>query len=49
LPAADDKTVIIWETSRANQNVLKGHDLMVTPVAFSPDGQFIASGCGNAL
>jgi len=45
----DDRTVIIWETvSGKSRKTLKGHDLTVTSVAFSPDGDLLAVGSGNA-
>jgi len=37
----DDRTVIIWEIATGKpRHTLKGHDLAVTCLAFSPDWQF---------
>ena len=47
--SADDRMVILWDVvAGKSKQELKGHDLTVTALAFSPDGQFIASGSGNA-
>jgi WD40 repeat protein/predicted Ser/Thr protein kinase len=43
--ANHDGTVRLWEVgSQGAASVLRGHKLYVYPVAFSPDGQWIASG-----
>jgi WD40 repeat protein len=45
----DDRTVIIWEAATGKaRRTLKGHDLAVTSLAFSPDALMLASGAGNA-
>jgi len=45
----DDRTVIIWDpVSGKSRRTLKGHDLTVTSLAFSPDGDLLAVGSGNA-
>jgi WD40 repeat protein/predicted Ser/Thr protein kinase len=42
---ARDETVRVWDVDpEAPLPVLRGHDSYVYPVAFSPDGQWIASG-----
>jgi eukaryotic-like serine/threonine-protein kinase len=42
---AGDRTVRRWEVvSRGGASVLRGHTSYVYPVAYSPDGQWIASG-----
>ena len=41
--------MIIWETATGKaRRTLKGHDLGVTSLAFSPDASLLASGAGNA-
>jgi WD40 repeat protein/predicted Ser/Thr protein kinase len=41
----EDGTVRLWEVGRPGAaSVLRGHKLYVYPVAYSPDGQWIASG-----
>ena len=45
----DDRTAILWDVSSGKaKRTLKGHDLTVTSLAFSPDGLTLASGSGNA-
>lgn len=40
-----DNTVKLWDAASGELlRTLKGHDLAVTSVAFSPDGRFIVSG-----
>ena len=42
---AGDDTVRVWDVDpRATLPVLRGHTSYVYPVAFSPDGRWIASG-----
>jgi eukaryotic-like serine/threonine-protein kinase len=42
---ASDGTIRLWEIGpQGNATVLRGHTSYVYPVAFSPDGQWIASG-----
>ena len=41
-----DKTVKLWEVESVKMvATLEGHTLDVRPVAFSPDGSILASGC----
>ena len=45
LNIAGDDTVRVWDVDpRATLPVLRGHTSYVYPVAFSPDGRWIASG-----
>ena len=45
VPAVSDGTIRVWEVDpRATLPVLRGHGSYVYPVAFSPDGRWIASG-----
>jgi WD40 repeat protein len=45
----DDRTAILWDIpSGKSKRTLKGHDMTVTSLAFSPDGRLLASGSGNA-
>jgi WD40 repeat protein len=44
-----DDTVRVWDVDpRATLPALRGHARAVYPVAFSPDGRWIASGCWDA-
>jgi WD40 repeat protein len=46
---SDDHTVRLWDLTTGQQlHVLTGHTGMVTSVATSPDGQWIASGAGQS-
>ena len=45
VPVVADNTIRVWEVDpRATLPVLRGHGSYVYPVAFSPDGRWIASG-----
>jgi len=45
----DDRTATIWEVASGKaRRVLKGHDLAITSLVFSPDGTMLAVGSGNA-
>ena len=45
----DAKGVVLWDIAKGKaRRTLKGHDLTVTSLAFSPDGSILASGSGNA-
>ena len=45
VPAVADDTIRVWEVDpRATLPVLRGHGSYVYPVAYSPDGRWIASG-----
>ena len=45
VPAGADGTIRVWEVDpRATLPVLRGHGSYVYPVAYSPDGRWIASG-----
>jgi WD40 repeat protein len=40
----EDNTVKLWNIDGKYPKTLRGHDLLVTSLSFSPDGQIIASG-----
>jgi WD40 repeat protein len=46
---SDDRTIIIWDLATAkSKRTLKGHEMTVTSVAFSPDTKLVAAGMGNS-
>ncbi|KAF1950106.1 hypothetical protein CC80DRAFT_520100 [Byssothecium circinans] len=46
--ASHDSTVRVWEAATGScRSVLEGHTDWVTAVAFSPDGQYIQTNCGD--
>ncbi len=47
MSASRDKTVRLWNANGKRSKVLRGHELRVTSVAFSPDGSRIASASGD--
>jgi len=41
--------IVLWELAAGkSKQTLKGHDQTVTSLAFSPNGELLASGSGNA-
>jgi WD40 repeat protein len=46
---SDDRTGVVWDLATGkSKHTLKGHDLTVSSIAFSPDGKSIATGSGNS-
>ena len=49
LASVDHRTVVLWDlASRQELLTLRGHKESVTAVAFSPDGAWVATACGDS-